>query len=585
MNLNVISKGVFRPTPLSQTLSRPRVQPKGARWVRRAHVAVRAKLETASASDTKHQDSLPKTWYPIIVQGALDLGKPQAVRVLGHNLVAWRDPQGKVSVLEDKCAHRLVPLSEGHVDPKTGCLECPLHGYQFDTSGCNTLIPTEPGHQNKDKEEVKTNVKSFPVVETGDVVWAWMGDPDDPQATDPAIMPQQYLDHLNPDIMTKTFSRVLPIDQSIVLENFFDPAHIPFAHHGMQGTRDDAGPIPIGWVRPESEDKALGNADTAIPDDLVPVIEDVSQHLCLTFSDVTGGKRRSGTLNLKPPVSFWFETKSEPTEKFPEGRKSGLSLLCVPVQPGYTRVFINPLHAPRLSKFPAWLLHMFTNDFLDSDTLLLHQQGRNVLDADRTMTREGSNGAAKGPVALRHYKAGSQADESSVIFHNWFLKYHGATAPYSPSMPPLPDYYLSPIPLSREQILDRKAQHVDGCAECSKAHAMLEKVPLALSAATLVLAAFLRNHPIAVTLVVAAALLTWRTVSKWKGKLEFSDYVHAEKKAEKKPKKKLAITKIPDYTEVAAKKQFVATTLTYLTGVATLWWLRYYGYAILAKFM
>jgi phenylpropionate dioxygenase-like ring-hydroxylating dioxygenase large terminal subunit len=34
--------------------------------------------------------------------------------------------------------------------------------------------------------------------------------------------------------MTKTFSRVLPIDQSIVLENFFDPAHIPFAHHGMQ---------------------------------------------------------------------------------------------------------------------------------------------------------------------------------------------------------------------------------------------------------------------------------------------------------------------------------------------------------------
>jgi phenylpropionate dioxygenase-like ring-hydroxylating dioxygenase large terminal subunit len=59
-------------------------------------------------------------------------------------MVVWGGHvQGKVSVLEDKCAHRLVPLSEGHVDPKTGCLECPLHGYQFDTSGCNTLIPTE----------------------------------------------------------------------------------------------------------------------------------------------------------------------------------------------------------------------------------------------------------------------------------------------------------------------------------------------------------------------------------------------------------------------------------------------------------
>jgi len=60
----------------------------------------------------------------VAIHQDLDPSRPTAVKLLNKSLVLWRDGAGAWSCLEDKCPHRLAPLSEGRVEPKTGNLMC-----------------------------------------------------------------------------------------------------------------------------------------------------------------------------------------------------------------------------------------------------------------------------------------------------------------------------------------------------------------------------------------------------------------------------------------------------------------------------
>ncbi|KAI8463753.1 MAG: Rieske [2Fe-2S] iron-sulfur domain-containing protein [Monoraphidium minutum] len=71
----------------------------------------------------------------------LDPAKPTAATLLGIPLVIWRDGTGAWSVLEDRCPHRLAPLSEGRIEPSDGTLFCSYHGWRFDAGGKCRDIP------------------------------------------------------------------------------------------------------------------------------------------------------------------------------------------------------------------------------------------------------------------------------------------------------------------------------------------------------------------------------------------------------------------------------------------------------------
>lgn len=80
-------------------------------------------------------------WFPIGPPSTLDSTLPFSIEVAGEKLVVWNNPlemnsptQGW-SVMRDVCPHRLAPLSQGRVDPRSGCIECPYHGWQFDMTG------------------------------------------------------------------------------------------------------------------------------------------------------------------------------------------------------------------------------------------------------------------------------------------------------------------------------------------------------------------------------------------------------------------------------------------------------------------
>jgi phthalate 4,5-dioxygenase oxygenase subunit len=100
-------------------------------------------------------------------------GTPVPVRLLGQDLVAFRDTQGRLGLIEDRCAHRLAALSIGRNE---NCgLTCIYHGWKFDVDGNCVDMPTEPedhGFQNRIK------IRSYPTRETPGLIWTYLGPPE-----------------------------------------------------------------------------------------------------------------------------------------------------------------------------------------------------------------------------------------------------------------------------------------------------------------------------------------------------------------------------------------------------------------------
>ena len=115
--------------------------------------------------------------YWLVVGVARDLYDiPQAVKVLGEDLVLFRDPNGRLGLLGEHCPHRGTSLEYGDIED--GGLRCPYHGWLFDIHGQCLEMPAEP-KASKFCQKVKQ--LSYPVRELGGLIFAYMGaDRDNP---------------------------------------------------------------------------------------------------------------------------------------------------------------------------------------------------------------------------------------------------------------------------------------------------------------------------------------------------------------------------------------------------------------------
>lgn len=114
---------------------------------------------------------LPNYWYPVLQSEELKPDEPLPFRVMGRDLVAWRDADDAPRVVVDKCPHRNAKLSIGHV--LEGGLQCPLHGIRFAGDGRCLRIPWEPD----DSPLLETiPVTAFPTRELGGYIWSYLGD-------------------------------------------------------------------------------------------------------------------------------------------------------------------------------------------------------------------------------------------------------------------------------------------------------------------------------------------------------------------------------------------------------------------------
>src|SRR6188508_2333936 len=115
---------------------------------------------------------LRRYWLPALLSAELPEGDgpPVRVRLLGEDLVAFRDTSGKPGLFVQACPHRGASLFFGR-NEEDG-LRCVYHGWKFDTNGVCTDMPSEPAESNF-KNKVRT--KAYPCVERNGVIWTYMG--------------------------------------------------------------------------------------------------------------------------------------------------------------------------------------------------------------------------------------------------------------------------------------------------------------------------------------------------------------------------------------------------------------------------
>ncbi|MGH2470069.1 MAG: Rieske 2Fe-2S domain-containing protein, partial [Chloroflexota bacterium] len=119
-------------------------------------------------------------WIPTLLSSELPAPDcdPLRVMVLGEQLIAFRDSNGKVGLVANACPHRGASLFFGRNED---CgLRCVYHGWKFDVSGECVDMPNEPAESNF---KHKVRAVSYPCVERGGVVWAYMG----PRSTPPPL--------------------------------------------------------------------------------------------------------------------------------------------------------------------------------------------------------------------------------------------------------------------------------------------------------------------------------------------------------------------------------------------------------------
>ena len=157
-------------------------------------------------------------WY--VAGWSRDFGADMvAMTMLAQNLVLYRASDGYIYALEDRCPHRLLPLSKGKRVGDT--IQCGYHGMTFGTDGACVRVP---GQSNLPKSAY---VESFPVLERHGIVFVWMGDPD---KADPALafeMPELGQDGWHLHHGDKLHIRANYLN---VAENLVDPAHVSFVH-------------------------------------------------------------------------------------------------------------------------------------------------------------------------------------------------------------------------------------------------------------------------------------------------------------------------------------------------------------------
>jgi phthalate 4,5-dioxygenase len=114
-------------------------------------------------------------WQPACLSQEVPIpdGAPIRVRLLGEDLVCFRDTNGRIGLVDAFCPHRRAPLFFGR-NEECG-LRCVYHGWKFDVGGACGDLPSEPL-----ESRMKSNVKitAYPTAEKAGIVWAYLGPPD-----------------------------------------------------------------------------------------------------------------------------------------------------------------------------------------------------------------------------------------------------------------------------------------------------------------------------------------------------------------------------------------------------------------------
>ena len=188
-------------------------------------------------------------WLPVCMSEEVTErdGPPVRSRLLGEDLVVFRDTQGNLGVLGEYCLHRRASLAFGR-NEECG-LRCLYHGWKFDVEGNVVDMPSEaPGAAQR----LGKKAKAYPARESGGFVWIWMGPREEMREFQPPAWAPQ------PGIRYAIVKMHTACNWAQVLEGSIDSAHSSSLHStNMPAAEDVYGSTATdeAWLRP-SNDKA-----------------------------------------------------------------------------------------------------------------------------------------------------------------------------------------------------------------------------------------------------------------------------------------------------------------------------------------
>lgn len=209
---------------------------------------------------------LRNCWYVAGWSHDLPPAAPMAMEILGDPIVLYRKTNGEAVALENRCLHRLAPLSLGRCEGDR--IRCMYHGLLYEADGRLIEIP------GQDMLPLRSKLRSYPVIERDSWIWVWMGE--EGQAN-PELIPQSVsLDH--PDWVMGHGHLDYEADYRLLNDNLTDFSHLSWVHANSfrsganwSLSRPDITPLDRGihvsrWVHedpvpPYLTDRASGSVD------------------------------------------------------------------------------------------------------------------------------------------------------------------------------------------------------------------------------------------------------------------------------------------------------------------------------------
>ncbi len=170
-----------------------------------------------------NQPFVRNAWYIAAWSEEIDAGLLSRT-IMDQPIVIYRDAQGNVGALEDRCCHRGAPLTHGHIIDEG--LQCGYHGLTFDTKGACVMIP---GQKNIPRE---ANVRHFPLVERNQILWIWMGDP--ALADESQVIDYPYHDDAEKWPHRKAMFQIKS-NYMLMIDNLMDLTHLGYVHGSTIG--------------------------------------------------------------------------------------------------------------------------------------------------------------------------------------------------------------------------------------------------------------------------------------------------------------------------------------------------------------
>jgi phenylpropionate dioxygenase-like ring-hydroxylating dioxygenase large terminal subunit len=180
--------------------------------------------ELGDVVDLRRVGAHPDHWYPVAWSTDLKPGKTLGVRFGGEPIALVQTESGLLYALEDRCAHRQIPLSEGVVEGEL--LRCNYHGWTYDRAGACVNLP----YLGMGTVRMPNGVKSYPVCEVDGILFVFPGDAALAEARKPATLGMAA----NKRYKTRRLNRDVAAHYSFMHENLMDMNH-QFLHRRQMG--------------------------------------------------------------------------------------------------------------------------------------------------------------------------------------------------------------------------------------------------------------------------------------------------------------------------------------------------------------